>query len=392
MNFLYISARGAIYDIPLVLKSMGHSVTDLSHHAFDPLKPEYTEPLAPVEKALAEAPYDYVITYLYLSLVSDLCQKYQVPYIAWIYDSPLVAVFHESIYNSMNRIFVFDQAFYDRLIQIGVPHVYHMPLAANTTRINAHSFSHDDQSRFSHDISFVGTLYEGNAYNIFASKLSNEIKAPINQYLLEHLCNWKQIRQWPTLGEECTALFSSPQSPFYADVTQFQMPANLYLGILFYCRKLGEMERITALNTLAEEFQVDLYTKSQSPHIAMLNLHPKVGYYTQLGCVYHFSKINLNFTLPSIETGVPMRIFDIMAYGGFVLSNYQTEFSSMFQIGKDLAVFHDLDELKEQTRYYLSHEDERIAIAAHGYQTVNRFYSYEHQLTKILQICKESNK
>ena len=168
----------------------------------------------------------------------------------------------------------------------------------------------------------------------------------------------------------------------------FEMPPAMYLGILFLCRKLGEMERITCLNTLAEQFSVDLYTGSKSDQIGHLNLHPSVNYYTELGRVYHFSKINLNITLPSIETGAPLRIFDIMSYGGFVLSNYQKDFDTLFTPGKDIAVFHDLEELKEQAAYYLSHEEERMAVAARGYQTVNRLYTYEHQLQKMLDICE----
>ena len=115
-----------------------------------------------------------------------------------------------------------------------------------------------------------------------------------------------------------------------------------------------------------------------------------MNYYTELGKVYYFSKINLNFTLPSIETGVPQRIFDIMAYGGFVMSNYQAEYDTLFTPRKDLVVFHDLSELKELAAYYLNHEKERITIAANGYRKVNKYYNYETQLKKIISICEEN--
>ena len=70
-----------------------------------------------------------------------------------------------------------------------------------------------------------------------------------------------------------------------------------------------------------------------------------------------------------------------------MLSNYQKEFDSLFTPGKDIVLFHDLTELKEQAAYYLSHEQERLIIAAEGYRTVNRYYTYEIQLQKILTIC-----
>lgn len=390
MNFLYVLAKDSGYDIPLALKHMGHSVTVLEHHPFDPVDLDYTAPLKPVKTALDKSSYDYVITFLYIAILSDLCEEYHVPYIAWVYDSPLISLFHESIFNSVNRIFLFDRTMFERLQHIGIPHIYYMPLAANTERINAFYMSDEDQDKYSCDISFVGSLYEQNAYNDLAHRLPPEIVVPMNHYLMHNLCNWHDTRNWPVLPDICTQFLTSKSFSDTTAIDKFQMPANMYLGILFLSRKLAEMERITALNTLAEQFRVDLYTRSQSDQIGILNVHPYVNYYTELGKVYYFSKINLNFTLPSIESGIPMRIYDIMAYGGFVMSNYQKEFDTLFTPGKDLVVFHDLIELKELAAYYLSHEEERIEIAARGYQTVNDYCNYSHRLQEILSICEQA--
>lgn len=388
MNFLFVLVKDSVYDLPMVLEHMGHSVTILEHHPFNPLETAFTPQILPVEDALNKNKFNYVITYLYITQLSDICEKYQIPYIAWIYDSPLISVFHESIFNSMNRIFVFDKTMYDRLNQLGIPHIYYMPLAANTNRVNALNITTEDEQKYSCDISFVGSLYEKNAYNELMHQLPTEVIVPMNHYLMQHLCDWKGCRSWPVLPDIATQFLTANELYDTSVTDKFQMPANMYLGILFLSRKLAEMERITALNTLAEQFTVDIYTGSQSEHIDGLHQHPPVNYYTELGKVYYLSKINLNFTLPSIESGVPLRIYDIMAHGGFVMSNYQTEFDTLFTPGKDIVVFHDLIELKEQAAYYLTHEKERIRIAAEGYQTINRYYSYEHQIEKMLAICE----
>lgn len=390
MNFLFVLVKDSIYDIPFTLKNMGHSVTVMEHHPFDPVDLYNTAPLGPIEDALSQTSYDYVITNLYIAILSDLCQKYQVPYIAWVYDSPLISLFHESVFNSVNRIFIFDHAFYDRLIRIGIPHVYYMPLAANTNRINALVMTEEDEKKYGCDISFVGSLYEQNAYNDLKHILPQEIMLPMNLYLMQHLCDWHTVREWPVLDASSTAYLTDSRYSDISSITKFQMPPSMYLGIVFLCRKLAEMERITALNTLAEQFTVDLYTGGQSSQIGILRKHPPVNYYTELGKVYYFSKINLNFTLPSIETGVPQRIFDIMAYGGFVMSNYQSEYDTLFTPGKDLVVFRDLGELKELAAYYLNHDAERTAIAVNGYKKVNAYYTYEKQLQNILAICEEN--
>ncbi len=389
MNFLFVTIKDSIIDLPLALQEMGHTVTVMDQYDFNPIDLNTTEPLALIEQAVLTQNFDYAITYMYVPLLSDLFAKYHLTYIAWIYDSPLISLFHRSVFHPTNRIFIFDHTLYERLKKLEIPHIYYMPLAANTSRTNRLALSSEDEQKYSCDISFVGGLYEKNSYNDIMHKVPPEITLPMNQYLMHHLCNWHEVRTWPAMPPECTAFLTNENYSDTTAIRSFEMPDSLYLGILFLSRKLGEMERITCLNTLAETHKVDLYTSSKSDQIGILNVHPPVNYYTELGKVYYFSKINLNFTLPSIETGVPLRIFDIMAYGGFVMSNYQTEYDTLFTPGKDLVVFHDLGELKELTDYYLSHEKERLTIAANGYQTVNKYYSYKHQLEQILTICEQ---
>ena len=84
--------------------------------------------------------------------------------------------------------------------QIGIPHIYYMPLAANTTRINALSLSNEDREHYSCDISFVGSLYEKNAYNDSRNQMPTEAAVPMNHYLMHYLCNWNAVRSWPVLS------------------------------------------------------------------------------------------------------------------------------------------------------------------------------------------------
>lgn len=385
MNFLYACLKYSSNNIPNTLNALGHTVTVLNEHPFFTMDLENTVPVSYAEKAFRENEYDYAISDDFLVSLSDLCQKYHIPYIAWIYDSPMAPLFHNSVFNPVNRIFIFDSALCNRLKQIGIPHIYYMPLAANTAY--ADSLFTGTPEKFSHEISFVGSLYENNAYNEIRNKLPPEIMVPMNHYLMHMLFNYHEPRPWPTLPDYCVSFLLENVSLDTSAIDQYQIPRNMYLGLIFLSKKLAEMERIVGLNTLAEQFSVDLYTASSSDQVGILNVHPPVDYYTDLGKVYRFSKINLNFTLPSIETGIPMRIFNIMSYGGFVMSNYQKDIENEFTIGKDLVVFHDLDELKNLTAYYLAHEEERLQIAENGYRQVKLHCTYEKRLQEILSIC-----
>ena len=81
---------------------------------------------------------------------------------------------------------------------------------------------------------------------------------------------------------------------------------------------------------------------------------------------------------------MPLRIWDILGAGGFVLTNYQSEIPEYFEIGKDLEVFSSQEELLQKIDYYLKHEEERQQIAKNGYRKAKEKYSLELRVKQML--------
>lgn len=386
MHFLFIRIKNSSFDIPWALLEMGKKVDIYEAAEFDPLAP-VAEEFDKLEIFLLEHEFNCLISYLFVPEISDLCQKHHFPYIGWVYDSPLISLFHPSVKNPCNYLFVFDRSEYEFLKPLEIPHLYYLPMGVNLSRTGALDITLEDEQRFTCDISFIGNLYEDNSYNSFICYFPEDIAAELKLYLVKNLCNWHKIKPWPRLSQKATDFMVQTLN---ADAwNRQQMDLDLYLGLLLLSRKLAEMDRITVLNALAEHYTVDLYTRSDCSYIRNVQVHQGVDYYTDMNKIFYLSRINLNITLPSIETGMPQRILDIMGSGGFVLTNYQQEIEDYFEIGKEIEVFRDMDELMEKVSYYLSHEEERLQIAMNGYQKVCKCFSYIHQLTHMLEIVKE---
>ena len=95
----------------------------------------------------------------YYPSISNGCNRNNMKYLAFIYDSPLVSLYSYTIINPCNYVFLFDKACYLDFVKIGVQTVYYMPLCANTARLSKiHTPSHA-LSNVSSDVSFVGSLY-----------------------------------------------------------------------------------------------------------------------------------------------------------------------------------------------------------------------------------------
>lgn len=390
MNFLFVPTHNSIYDIPWALQNMGYPVDVLKSTPLDP-NHSVAEQNEYLSVHLNSKHYDFVISYLFIPAVSDICSQFNVPYISWTYDSPLMALFTSSVFHKTNYTFIFDKMQCKRLIAAGVPHIFHMPLAVNLERTGCLDITSEDEDLYSHDISFVGGLYEKNTYNALIQAFPEPLQLKLKLYLMQNMCHWEISRPWPELPAECMDFLYSQ-----TDISSWNRTAllndSLYLGHLFFPRKLAQLERITVLNTLASDFKVDLYTKSPTDFLKNVNVHTGVNYYTIMNKIFYLSKINLNITLPSIESGIPQRILDIMGCGGFVLTNYQEELEDLFDIGKEIEVFRTVEELKEKCSFYLTHEKERLTIAMNGYKKIRDSFTYQHQLQKMISIVQEDLK
>ena len=89
-------------------------------------------------------------------------------------------------------------------------------------------------------------------------------------------------------------------------------------------------ERISIMRSLGSRYQVCLYTGSDTTGLPVRNCG-RVKTHTQMPLVFANSKINLNITSRSIRTGLPLRIFDVLACGGFLLTNAQSELPDCFR-------------------------------------------------------------
>ena len=108
--------------------------------------------------------------------------------------------------------------------------------------------------------------------------------------------------------------------------------------------------------------------------------------------VFAASKINLNFTIPNIKSGLPLRIWDVLGSGGFLMTNFQAEIPYYFKNKEDLVCFESTEELTELCGYYLTHEEERRRIAENGYRKVLAHHTYGQRIAKMIEIVLESRR
>lgn len=96
------------------------------------------------------------------------------------------------------------------------------------------------------------------------------------------------------------------------------------------------------------------------------------------------SKIVFNI---SITDDLNMRTFEGMATGSLLLTSRNAEVESVFEDGRHLVLYDNLDDMIDKARYYVEHEEERERIACAGYEEVMAKHTFEHRVKQVLETC-----
>lgn len=355
-----------------------------------------------------------VISFNYFPIISMVCDTCKIPYYAWVYDCPHFTLYAKHVTLPCNHIGIFDQEMVRKLQDKSVQTVYHVPLSVDVERFaqvirenaaisNVHGAykahaavggADKALSKYACDISFVGSLYT-DEHNYYDSLLDVKDKAVLDRFIREqcfcydrdfigealatgelniHMIQTKMEEQGLMLGED------------------YFVEAGELLKAIVLEKKVTVEERSILLHEIAEVFgdkyRFDLYSGSDLTRYPFLKKNHRgiVDYHRQMPLVFAHSKINLNISLRSIHSGIPLRVLDIIACGGFALTNRQPEIAEYFEDGREIVTFGSMEECLDKIDYYLKHGEECQMIAVAGQRKVQELFSYEKGLERLFEL------
>ena len=374
------------------MRRLGHQVDvfKLDMHGFD-LTQEMDEKI----RGLCEKKgddgrkfYDLLFSFDFFPNISEACQKYEMSYVSWVFDCPHYTLDSHVTNNPVNRIFVFDSVLYKKMLGKGVSTVRYSPLGVNDKRLTELCKSLDEETEgeiiYEHDVSFLGNLYD-NEFNFYdqVGFLPPELKGYTDAIIKA---------QEQVFGQDfftVESIYPQEKLKELRKYINFENSGNYEIDydnvmIDILRKKVTVNERYDILAEMGKRFDTVLYTMpGTKPIDGVCNLG--IASYTEkMPRVFHRSKVNLNITLRSIISGVPLRVLDILAAGGFLITNYQAEIAEFFEDGTDLVMAYTPDDMIQKTAYYLEHDEERKQIALNGQRKVFEKFAYTKLLSIIL--------
>lgn len=338
------------------------------------------------EKKLRGETYSFIFSLNFFPIVSKVCFSLGNYYISWVYDTPYLLLYSEHIRYATTTVYIFDRVLCESLNESGIDNAYYMPMAAPVEYYDG--LPENVEEDFQSDISFVGSLYTEDSQNFYKNLaginsytqgyLEALIQAQKNVYgmfFLEELLKGSILEE---LRKVC---------PIARGEDEWESDEWVYANY-FLARRLTGIQREEILKTISETYRIKLYTSGKTPGLPYVENCGPIDYVREMPYVFKNTKINLNMTLRSIYSGIPLRAMDIMGCGGFLLTNYQEDFLEFFEPDVDYVYYTDNEDLLMKVEYYLTHDDERERIAKNGYEKVTCHHTYANRIQKMLDRIK----
>lgn len=386
MNILFLDWKCFLKEDTIkTMEELGHKVFPfIEEHYEERTSKDFHEALLSFCEKNA---IDLAFAYNFYPSLAEGCKEMNIPYVSFLYDSPYVKLFSFTLMYPTNTVYVFDSSLAEFFQKGGITNVHYHVLPANTRKTERLKDKPHDKSFTTSDVSFIGGLYN-EAHNFY-----DRIDFSKDRYLEGYVKGIMRAQSKiygasileDSLSKEIIDRFEKvlpiPESKDGIDSLAYTY-ANYVIA-----RKLTSIERINYLTKIGVAFpenDLKLYTLSQDAKIKGFKNMGIIGYDTDMIHAFRESKINLNISLRSIINGIPLRAMDILASGGFLLSNYQLDLDNAFIAGEDYDYFDSEESLLTKIDYYLSHENEKKEIAENGYRKAKEYYSIRKIIDEIL--------
>lgn len=162
----------------------------------------------------------------------------------------------------------------------------------------------------------------------------------------------------------------------------------LFIGTGYYLNSWG-IRRAAILNELSgNNFKLfgDNLWYELLPYFPRLKEHFRNGklYASDVNIACNCAKIYPVVVNAGVVNGVSTRVFDCVSSGIFVLAEYRRDLDSIFP-DNEIVQFKSKKELRDKAEYFLKNENERIDLLESARKTVISKYTFDIQISNILE-------
>lgn len=233
-------------------------------------------------------------------------------------------------------------------------------------------------------------LYDTDSCNLYSKRREFVFFIEVELPIYDEIFSFSKIT---TRFFKDTRKLNASFLPFGAKPLGLPAHADQDIDVLFIGS--GDLRRIFILETIRSH--VTVYGNRWSRNYPLMSDELKARvidrsvWGVQLHQLLFSSKIVLNITRSHFygaETGINLRIFEALAAGAFLLTDYCDELTELFVVGEEIEVFRSSDELVKKVEYYLANPEKRLEIARRGHQKFLKLYTWDSKASFLVNKFK----
>lgn len=280
-------------------------------------------------------------------------------------------------------LFTYRRSQVEELRAGGFPHVEYLPLAADPARRAPVPLTGADRARYGAPVSFVGSSLQPQVSGFRHSFLTGfapgnpgavtHAAVLLDEVLAEQRHDFSRDLIGGALAQRCPDLAR-------ADPARLAQLARWASEIAAAEKRLAYVAR---LGRFGARVWGDEGWQSLNPAVKYLG---PAGHGLELTKIYCASQVNVDIGRLYQGDIVTMRVFDVLACGGFVLAERSPALAELFEIGVEVECYATADELSAKVAHYLAHPAAAQAIALRGRAAVQQRHTIAARVARMLAV------
>jgi spore maturation protein CgeB len=375
--FAFVS-DGALFveDVSDALRHEGYSVYTLDVMGLS---------IEEIEESIQRARPKMLFRVNHIEGLASLSERMNLPTIEWEIDPALTDVQTAPETNAHTQIFTWRRRHVQQFQKVGFCNVQHLPLAANPARRFPVALSPNEQAEYASALAFVGaSMAHRNA----------ELRS-------DFLAAWATF--CPDEVQQGAQVLNDVLSLQRQDFSRYTIPEFLAMRAPGMHVSAGQLDPVRIAGELAAAERRLKYIEALAPlgvsvwgdeawkHVPGITWRGPAEHGVTINKIYSNAFINIDIGRLYQLDIVTMRVFDVLACGGFMLAEHSDELAELFDVGKELDSWRSIDELLDKSRWYLNNPDVAKQISLKGYEAVCERHTIRKRVHYMLRSLDSSH-
>jgi Glycosyl transferases group 1/DUF based on E. rectale Gene description (DUF3880) len=296
--------------------------------------------------------------------MAEFCEVRDLDYLCWEIDPALDRPRLEGR-AANTQIFTYRRANVAEFEAAGFTRVEYLALAADPQRRQPLSLDARQREQYGAPVSFVGASLVANARKLQAQFIDLfDAWRPGARPAAHAVINEVAQVQREDFSQYCVPQVIDELAPGWREACATRSWAEPAELIAELCAAEKRLNYVAELADLGIDAWGDEGWENAAAH--GVRYRGPAKHDSELPRIYNASTINLDIGRIYQGDIVTMRVFDILACGGFVLAEHNEALEELFDVGFEIESYRTLAELREKVSYYLENPDQASAIAARG--------------------------